>query len=290
MDALFSCRNCIQDCSQSLRIGNGIGFCVKHESMILKPESTTCKYLHRKDLPHFVVDEGIREHAAEFAGFSSLVGLEDHRSLDPIAYSERFAWKKRSFDPVIQALAQYWKTKPVWIFIQSFSGGLDGRRALVHAALVRRYMEQCGNWSSSVRLVLALIQELELTPSFDPASLVLAKGEDPAKACEDAVWDVVFSRIACLQEYGFHAGLENLMWLTDELNGSLCDLDWSGARSDILRKKREWTEQIISHAEHSGKFFGEPTRYAVHEETDEYGSPPWPSDEPGGSGPAPAQG
>ena len=81
MDELFSCRNCIHNCGQSLLIGQGSGFCLQHESVIWEPDRTTCKYLHRKDLPYFVVEEGTREHAAEFAGFPFLVSL-DHEKID----------------------------------------------------------------------------------------------------------------------------------------------------------------------------------------------------------------
>jgi hypothetical protein len=34
MDELFSCRNCIHNCGQSLLIGPGSGFCLQHESVI----------------------------------------------------------------------------------------------------------------------------------------------------------------------------------------------------------------------------------------------------------------
>ena len=38
VDELFSCRNCIHNCGQSLLIGKGAGFCVKHDSVLLSPE------------------------------------------------------------------------------------------------------------------------------------------------------------------------------------------------------------------------------------------------------------
>ena len=51
MDELFSCRNCIQNAGQSLTTGHGSGFCLTHNSVIPDPIRTTCKFLHRKDLP-----------------------------------------------------------------------------------------------------------------------------------------------------------------------------------------------------------------------------------------------
>src|SRR5204862_1963992 len=100
MGELFSCRNCIHNSGQSLLIGQGSGFCLQHESVIWDPDRTTCKYLHRKDLPYFVVDEGTREHAAEFAGFPFLVSLDAKEPIERIRYSERLRWEKGTFDPI----------------------------------------------------------------------------------------------------------------------------------------------------------------------------------------------
>src|ERR1700678_3918496 len=99
MDELFSCRNCIHNASQSLNVGRGAGYCLKHDSVLERPEKSTCKYLHRKDLPRFVVDEGLREHAAEFAGFSGIVSLDTRQPISRKYYSERFAWDHGIFDP-----------------------------------------------------------------------------------------------------------------------------------------------------------------------------------------------
>ena len=135
MDELFSCRNCIHNCGQSLNIGRGTGFCLQHDSLIPEPGRTTCKYLHRKDLPSFVVDEGVREHAAEFALFPRLVTLDTKESIERIRYSEKRGWEDGTFDPLTHALAQYHKSSPKWVFIQAFSAGVDGHRSLAHASL-----------------------------------------------------------------------------------------------------------------------------------------------------------
>ncbi len=109
MDELFSCRNCIHNCGQSLNVGQGAGYCLQHDSVIPDPGLITCKYLHRKDLPNFVVDEGVREHAAEFAPFPRLVRLDTKESVEQVRYSEKYQWEKHSFDPLTHALAQYHK-------------------------------------------------------------------------------------------------------------------------------------------------------------------------------------
>ena len=258
MDELFSCRNCIHNAGQSLHIGNGAGFCLKHDSIIRDGKRTTCKYLHRSDLPRFAVDEGIREHAAEFASFSGLVDLATRKPVDRIPYSERFAWKRRTFDPVTHALAQYYKADPSWIFIQTFTSGLDGRRALTHCGLVRRYMDRCGTWQSSYRLVLELVEEIHIAPCFDDGALFRDDDSSVEDAREQALWDVVFSKLSAIQEYGFHSGVEEFMWITDSLNGGLSQLDWNILEVEMTDKRPSWIETIITHAEREKVFFPEP--------------------------------
>jgi hypothetical protein len=254
VDELFSCRNCIHNAGQSLNIGRGIGYCLKHESLLDEPEETTCKYLHRKDLPRFVIEEGVREHAAEFATFSGIVSLSTPRPIPQKKYSERFVWEHGTFDPLLHALAQYYKAKPSWVFVQTLSGGLDGRRSIAHAGLVRRYMDKCGTWKSSYRLVLALLRELPTEPYFTDDDLNVVDDE-PAVVRPEAMWDVIFTRIAGLQEYGFHSGIERLIWATDELNGGLSSLDWNELGPELRKRQPEWIELILRHASDEGVFF-----------------------------------
>ena len=255
MDELYCCRNCIHNASQSLFIGQGVGLCLKHMSVIREPSRTTCKYLHRKDLPRFAVDEGLREHAGEFARFSALADLHDRTPVERVVYSERFVWASGAFDPVIQGLAQYFKAKRSWVFVQVSSGGLDGRRALTHAGLVRRYMDHCGTWKSSYRLVLGLLQELDKTPAFDADSLVPHGDAQEEELRAQARWDVFFAKLGAVQEYGFHAGLEELMWATDSLNGGLSELNWDALMEELHQVRRTWTETILEHARQQQVFF-----------------------------------
>jgi hypothetical protein len=257
MDELFSCRNCIHNCGQSLLVGQGSGFCLQHESVIWNPERTTCKYLHRKDLPYFVVDEGAREHAAEFAGFPYLVSLDTKEPIERIRYSERLRWEQGTFDPIVHALAQYYKIEPRWGLISAFLGGVDGRRALTYSSLVRHYMYRCGTWKSSYRLVLVLVDEIDVQPHFDARELVRSDG-DIAAAAEEATWDVVFARLAALQEYGWHAGLEPLMWASDALDGRLANLVWPRLQKELAAHRGSWMDLIISSAKRHNEFFPAP--------------------------------
>jgi hypothetical protein len=258
MDELFSCRNCIHNCGQSLNIGRGTGFCLQHDSVILEPGRTTCKYLHRKDLPSFVVDEGVREHAAEFALFPRLVTLDTKESIERVRYSEKRGWENATFDPLTHALAQYHKSRPRWVFIQAFSAGADGHRSLAHASLARHYMAHCETWTSSYRLISALVEEIDDRPEFTEKSLLAANGNSLGEAADEALWDVVFSRLSAVQEYGWHAGLESLIWATDSVDGSLAELNWPGLQKELALLRQSWVDLIIRHAREHNVFFPEP--------------------------------
>jgi len=226
-------------------------------SLLADPSDTTCKYQHRKDLPNFVLDEARSEHAAEFAAFSGLVSLSRHEAEPKVYYSEKFSWDHRSFDPTLNALAGYHKSERRWLYIQAFAGGVDGQHALVHSCLTRRYLNQCDNWTSSYRLVLALVDEMRLPPTFAPRALLVEDTDDPCEVEAEARWDVFFSRLTGLQEYGWHAGVEELMWASDGLNGSLSELNWDGLVTELDDACNQWTERIIKHTSDNGAWFSQ---------------------------------
>jgi hypothetical protein len=261
MRELFSCRNCVHNAGQSLHIGRGQGYCMKHASLLVDPKDTTCKYQHRKDLPHFVVDEGRSEHAGEFAGFSELVSLSGHEPIRKTAYSEKYSWEHRQFDPVNNTLANYSRVKgKQWVLVQSFAGGIDGRRSLVHASLVRGYLDSSGTWTSTYRMALALVQQMTEPAQFPKQQLDLTDGEDEEAAREEARWDLFFTQLSGLQEYGWHAGLENLRWASDEVSGGLAELDWEQVELDLAVTCPRWMESIIRHAQEHNEFFTQLSR------------------------------
>jgi hypothetical protein len=100
-----------------------------------------------------------------------------------------------------------------------------------------------------------MIQEFPNTPQFRDEDLNTDAPGISAAMREDAVWDVFFVRLSGLQEYGFHAGIEKLMWATDQLDGSLSALDWPKLRQALATKSAEWTDMIIAHATDEGAFF-----------------------------------
>lgn len=266
VDALFSCRNCIHNGVQSLSLGVGNGFCLKFSSVLVRPGQTTCKYLHRKDLPQFVVDEGLKEHASEFVGFSGMATLDGHKPVARVPYSERHVWEHGDFSPVMHALAQYHKTQRHWIMVQVFAGGVDGLRAVTHASLFRRYLDQCNKWQSSWRMVLALIEELDVEPQFTPNMLTRADSSD---AREDALWDVFFVRISGIQEFGWHSGLEEMRWFSDSLNGALSKLDWKALRPELTKARGRLKKTVVALAKKEQVYFGQSQEAEAAELEDE---------------------
>ncbi len=251
MDGLFSCRNCVHNSAQTPLLGRGAGFCLTHKSILKSPERTTCKYLTRKDMPFFVVDEGVKEHAYEYASFSSIVDMPSGESIDRINYSEKHAWTTGTYDSLTQILAHSNKIKPTWVFVESMAGGVDGRRLLAHSSLVRRYMANCGTWRSSYRFALSVIKEMSQRPFFTSSDLL----EDVSS--DDAEWDVLFARLSCVQEYGFHSGIDELMWVTDYVNGGLIEFNLLVVSQELGVRSPEWVEKVIRHATDNGAFFPE---------------------------------
>ena len=231
-----------------------------HKSVLKHSERTTCKYLARKDMPFFVVDEGVKEHAYEYAQFSTIVDMPTGESVNRTVYSEKHAWSTGTYDALTQILAHSNKITPTWVFVQSIAGGADGKRLLAHASLVRRYMTNCGTWRSSYRFALSVIKEVSQRPFFATSDLL------EGATADEAEWDVLFARLSCVQEYGFHSGIDELMWATDHVNGALVELNLSGVRQELDKKSLEWVEMVIRHATDNGAFF--PERL-LSEETDE---------------------
>lgn len=252
MDELFSCRNCVHNSGQTLNVGQGIGYCLQHNSIIRKPNRTTCKYLRRKDLPWFVVNESRDEHAAEFSAFSGLADLFTREPIKSAYYSEQYAWEDNTFDSITNAIARYHLSSKKWIFIETFTGGIDGRRSIVQSSLTRRYMSICDSWKSSFRLILDVVQQLPVRPSFLQRDLLAEGGGE-----QEAMWDVIFSRLSLVQEYGWHAGLPELQWITDSLS-SLNELDWSSLEVELTEAVPTIIDQMFVHAKENQAYFAHP--------------------------------
>jgi hypothetical protein len=263
---LFSCRNCVQNPVQGLCSGGGEGYCLKWSSIIRQPEGTTCKYHHRKDLPQFLIEDATKEHAAEFSVISGIANLHTKQRIDPVRYSEKHAWETHHYDPQLSAVAAYHRQSDdddeegsqKWRVIQAFGGSVDGRKALGFASLVRRYMNHCGNWWSSYRFMLGIIEEIDYDVFFRSDDI---KGENYAtedEMREQATWEVFFTRISGVQEFGWHASIEALKYPMTELYGYIGD-KWDKLKPALRDAKQSWTETVIELAKNEGRFFPRPS-------------------------------
>jgi len=242
---------------QGLSLGRGQGYCLQYGSIIEQPDGTTCKYLHRKDLPDHLVHEGTAEHAAELADTYGPVDLVTKKQLLQKKYFERDFWDTGTFDPALHAMALYHRP-PVaggpqavgkWRLIQSYAGSSDARRALAYSSLVRRYMRHCGSWTSSYRLVLAQVEEVPEEVVVTPKQL--AEGADT----DDAMWEVLFCRLSALQEFGWHAGLAALKHPLNGASKKVAAGDWKGAYAELGKEVPKWRHLIIGRAKEEGVYF-----------------------------------
>ncbi|QGM45571.1 hypothetical protein [Methylocystis heyeri] len=175
--------------------------------------------------------------------------MYNKENLDRIFYSERFAWERSQFDSITNALARYHQSSKKWIFIEAFSGGVDGRRSVTQSCLTRRYISICNTWRSSFRLTLDVVSQLAVRPEFRPSDFY-EEGGGP----EEALWDVVFSKLSLVQEYGWHAGLADLQWITDSID-SLTELSWEPVRVQLEDSIPRILELIFKHARDNNGYF-----------------------------------
>jgi len=116
-------------------------------------------------------------------------------------------------------------------------------------------MQRCDTWKSSYQLAPAVLQELDIEPVFGQRDLYLREGEEYEDVVSDALWDVFFCRLGSVQEYGFHAGIQELMWTTDSLNRAMSDFDWKILKSALEEKRTQQTLTVIRHAESENEYF-----------------------------------
>jgi hypothetical protein len=93
------------------------------------------------------------------------------------------------------------------------------------------------------------------TPQFSDSDLYGNDSKIGQELRDEAVWDVFFTKLSGVQEYGFHSGIEPLMWASDQLDDALVALDWPGLRDELRTKAPEWMEMVIQHASDEGAFF-----------------------------------
>ncbi|WP_437663870.1 hypothetical protein [Sorangium sp. So ce1182] len=243
---LFSCRNCIHNPAQGLTLGPGAGFCLTWGSIIEQPERTTCKYLHRKDLPMFLARRGIQEHEDEFSQLVYMADLQTHDPLVPRPYDSDGMFGAERLDTTTRAVAAYHALDSApdataqrrdWT-LATFAGAADGRKAMTHASLVRRMLTSGGLTRIWTRRVLDLLDEIDTDVLFRAADLLEGDGAAAAR------WEVAHARLSCIQEFGWHAAEERLMYPMMELGAHVAEEDWNGFLLALGRLKESFRERV----------------------------------------------
>ncbi|MCB1097558.1 MAG: hypothetical protein KDN22_18445 [Verrucomicrobiae bacterium] len=216
---------------------------------------TTCRFLRRKDLPKFVAEESEAEHAEEFSGTTGVVFYFNKIPQAKQRYSEKHAWLTNTFDTRLNEVAIYHKTKKKWIFLQALLGSRNPVTNVMQSSLVRRYIANCGPDRDNFRLVLSLTQELAEPVEIRVADFRIELSADEfASIRESYQRDVLLLRLYAIQEYGHMIENDDIMWISDELNGSFLS-SWNeftvAVRSLVPLVQRKITE----HAQSAGVFF-----------------------------------
>jgi SOS regulatory protein LexA len=246
---LFSCRNCIHNPAQGLTVGRGPGFCLQWGSVIERPEQTTCKYLHRKDLPAFLVRRATEEHADDLSATRGMVDLHGHA---PVPARRYVAGSSTLLDPANHVVASYhaldsggdMTMERRGELIALFAGSVDGRWALLHASLVRRGM--LGSVASHTRttLALALLEEVGSDVFFDERDFVASEGSPGDSTPAAARWEVAYARLSGIQEFAWHAGNERLKHPLRELGGAVAAQDWPELVCALEGLKESWIDTV----------------------------------------------
>jgi hypothetical protein len=237
MDELFSCRNCIHNPSQNIFVGLGDGYCVQHLSVIQEPLHTTCKSLHRKDLPDFVVEEGVEQHREEYAQFPELVKLGTMEPVRPMPSMMKAAEFSR-YEETLNLPGRRNILTEV---------GTDGRRSLIRSSLIRRWLLEPESAELIKPILLAMLEEIDEDPKLKPEDLYVPRGYTHEELMPHSQFNILMNRIFALQEYGNHAGIEELHWATDSLGDDcLIESDWHGLKQELSALKPKWREMIAS--------------------------------------------
>jgi hypothetical protein len=118
-------------------------------------------------------------------------------------------------------------------------------------------------------LILGLLQELDATPVFNDRDLVLRNGDSLDEIREQAIWEVFFTRLGAIQEYGWHSGVEQLRWASDYLDDALIAFDWKNLLPQLTKRREDWVSLVIAHAKENGQFFVDARKEDFVEDTEE---------------------
>lgn len=253
----YTCDNCLFNPSQYQDVGTKIGYCLKHDSLLKNSSHTTCHYFRRKDLPFFVAEEGHAEHAREFPRNAGIVFYHTKHKEEYKRYSERHAWVTNSYDPHLHEVVVYHRMGKKWAYVQAFMSSRNPVKSIISSSLVRRYVQQCGARSDNYRLVLSMTSDLSESIDVRMEDFRFeVSGDEFSALKENYLKDIALLKVYAIQEYGAITENEGLMWVSDELNGSLLS-SWKEFAVDVKALAPIVSSYIIAAAQNRGTFFPE---------------------------------
>ena len=170
-------------------------------------------------------------------------------------YSERHAWLTNIYNPYIHEVAIYHKTPKKWTFIQAFMGARNPIKSIISSSLTRRYMQQCGPETDNYRLILSLANDLRESPEIRLDDFVLEiQPEEYFELKDHYRREIKLLQLYAIQEYGMLTNNEDIMWITDELNGSLF-ASWNEFFSSVAQLVPVIHRYVIDSSQKRGTFF-----------------------------------
>ncbi len=262
----YTCDNCLSNPTQYHEVGTKTGFCLKHDCLLKNSSHTTCHFFRRKDLPFFLAEEGHKEHSSEFPENDGIVFYYAKYPEPVKKYSERHVWVTNTYDPYLHEVAIYHRTNKKWVFIQAFMASRNPIKSIMFSSLTRRYIRQCGSQQDNYRLILSMSNDLKEKTDLRIEDFILEISyEEFTELKEHYLKDIKLMQLYAIQEYGMLTGNEDIMWISDELNGSLFS-SWKEFFSGVSQLVPIVNSYIIESARQRGTFFPQD----VDEYIDEY--------------------
>ncbi|QEP43365.1 hypothetical protein D5085_09665 [Ectothiorhodospiraceae bacterium BW-2] len=150
-----------------------------------------------------------------------------------------------------------------WAYIQAFLSSRNPTKSIISSSLVRRYIQQCGAKNDNYRLLLSLANDLREKIDIRMSDFRYEIESDEFFLLkENYMKDIALLKVYAIQEYGAITENEELMWVSDELNGSLLS-SWKEFEVDIKALAPVATSYIIASAQRRGSFFPDSSAEAI---------------------------
>lgn len=226
MDAdLYSCRNCIFNPAETTSYPpqSGMGFCTIYKVNLPHSHVTTCRHLHRKDCPQFLVMEGIEQHIREFPERRSPSYLYDHGEAEylinldmrEVGYGEKFR------NGILNKITAASKLGEKWVLIDEISQNREIVYQNSFASFVRGYPPAATGWSSYKQF---MVKSVTLLGQFGETYFDVGNG---FKRKNEVKTEVMLNFISTIQEHGWRLQDNRLMEIDLRVADSLLNNKFS---------------------------------------------------------------